>query len=267
MVRKALDTTSPDHIQWLKALLEMQKVAHDPAVFTHRTSPRSKAIKPHLSVLVDFYLLLILWGTRARETRLLEWAQVDLTKRLIWLAEDTTKNAALDVMPLTPWAAEILQERKRLNELWRPDAPGRYVFQSRGHGHPINSPRGVLVALAEQTGIGLTAHDLRRSLAREIGSDDDLLHTARLLVSGAALHHGAGKGGSRVAGATHRYLEEKANILRPLYQKRENRLRELVGLQGEKPKAELDVDAVLDRMRADPEFFQQVMQTALRPKS
>lgn len=267
LVHKALDTSSPDHILWLKALLDMQRAAHDPAVFIARISPRSRAIKPHLSVLVDFYLLLILWGTRATETQLLEWSQVDLAKRLIWLSEDTTKNAALDVVPLTPWAAEILQERKRLNELWRPDAPGRYVFPSREHGHPISSPRGVLVALAEKTGIALTAHDLRRSLAREIGSDDDLLHTARLLVSGAALHHGAGKGGSRVAGATHRYLEEKANILRPLYQKRENRLRELVGLQVEKPKPELDVDAVLDRMRADPEFFQQVMQTALRPKT
>lgn len=266
-VGSALDTKSNDHVVWLRALLDMQKQAHDPAVFAKRASTRSKDIKPHLAAIIDWYFCLMLWGTRATETQLLEWPQVDFEHKLVWLTDDTTKSGALDVVPLTPWAMEILRERKRLNELWRPEDPGRFVFPSREHGRPISSPRGVLDALHERTGIRLTAHDLRRSLARELGTDEELVETARLLVAGAALHHAAGKGGSQVAGATHRYLEDKATTLRPLFQKRENRLREILGLPVEKEShAGLDVDAVLDRLRKDPAFLQQIMAAALNPR-
>lgn len=268
-VESALDTKSDAHVAWLRALLDLQKEAHDPAVFTKRASTRSKDVKPHMAAMVDWYFCLILWGTRATETQLLEWTQVDFARRLVWLSEDTTKSGSLDVVPLTPWAIQILQERQRLNEIWRPEDPGKYVFPSREHGRPISSPRGVLTALEEKTGIHLTAHDLRRSLARELGSDEDLVETARLLVAGAALHHAAGKGGSKIAGATRRYLEDKANTLRPLFIKRENRLKEIMGLAVEKPAASagVDMEAVLDRLRQDPAFLQQIMAAALQPKS
>ncbi|KRE90807.1 hypothetical protein ASG87_01340 [Frateuria sp. Soil773] len=264
-VEKALDTTQDAHIVWLKALLAMQTAAHDPAVLANRPDPRSKAIKPHLSVLIDFYLILTLFGTRQTETMLLQWPQVDFTKGLVWLSDDTTKSGAQDVIPLTPWARDILVERKRLNELWRPDEPGTFVFPSREHGRPINSPRSVLVALAEATGITITAHDLRRSLAREIGSEADLLRTAKLLVSGAALHHGAGRGGSKVAGATQRYLPDQAEILRPLYQQREDRLRQLVGLpvaaKPEKDKSE--ARAMIEKVKNDPALREDLIKALL----
>jgi hypothetical protein len=265
-VVSALDTHSEAHVVWLKALLAMQAAAHDPAVFTHRAAPRSKGIKPHLSVLIDFYVLLTLWGTRQTESMLLEVSQVDFKQNLIWLAGDTTKSGARDVIPLTPWASSILSERLRLNQLWRPDEPSRYVFPSREHGHPITSPRGVLVALTEATGVSLTAHDLRRSLARELGSEDELMHTARLLVSGAALHHGAGRGGSRVAGATERYLGERAEILRPLYQQREDRLRQLVGLPVENRKSaeETEADDLLSKVKSDPAFKARLLEALLK---
>jgi hypothetical protein len=265
-VLTALDTHADTHVVWLKALMAMQTAAHDPTVFTDRAAPRSKGIKPHLSVLIDFYLLLMLWGTRQTETMLLEWDQVDFKQNLIWLAGDTTKSGAKDVIPLTPWVADLLNERKRLNELWRPEETARYVFPSREHGHPITSPRGVLVALAETTGVALTAHDLRRSLARELGSDEILLHTARLLVSGAALHHGAGRGGSRVAGATERYLGDRAEILRPLYQQREDRLRQLVGLPvaNQKSLEANEDEKMLAKAQADPAFAARMMKLMLK---
>jgi len=265
-VETALDTRSEEHVVWLKALMEMQKAAHDPAVYLNRADPRGKEIKPHLGVLVDFYLLLILWGTRQTETMLLEWTMVDFNRSMVSLSADTTKSGARDVVPLTPWAAQILRERQRLNELWRPDAPGRYVFPSRERGHPISSPRGVLVALAETTGVALTAHDLRRSMARELGSDEELLHTARLLVSGAALHHGAGRGGSRVAASTERYLGDRAEILRPLYQKREDTLRKLVGLPVASVKSGNDTEAdnLLAKVKSDPAFKARLLEALLK---
>lgn len=264
-VDKALDTTQDAHIVWLKALLAMQTAAHDPAVFANRADPRSKAIKPHLSVLIDFYIILTLFGTRQTETMLLEWPQVDFAKQLVWLSGDTTKSGAQDVIPLTPWALAILADRKRLNELWRPDEPGTFVFPSREHGRPINSPRGVLDALAEETGITITAHDLRRSLAREIGSEGDLLRTAKLLVSGAALHHGAGRGGSKVAGATQRYLADRAEILRPLYQQREDRLRQLVGLDvAARPGPDRsEARDMIERVKSDPVLKEDLIKALL----
>jgi len=265
-VDSALDTHDEAHVVWLKALLAMQTAAHDPAVFTNRAAPRSKGIKPHLSVLIDFYLLLTLWGNRQTETMLLEWPQIDFKKRQIELADDTTKSGNRDVIPLTPWACTILLERQRLNALWRPDDPGRYVFPSREHGRPISSPRGVLIALAEETGVAITAHDLRRSLARELGSNVDLLHTARLLVSGAAMNHAAGRGGSRVSAVTERYLGERAEILRPLYQQREDRLRQLVGLPVANPKSDSMSEAkkFLAQMQADPAIKALLLETLLK---
>jgi len=265
-VERALDTHDEAHVVWLKALMTMQEAAHDPAVFTNRAAPRSKGIKPHLSVLVDFYLLLLLWGTRQTETMLLEWTAIDFKKRQIELAGDTTKSGAGDIIPLTPWACSILLERQRLNALWRPDEPSRYVFPSREHGRPISSPRRVLVALAEETGVAITAHDLRRSLARELGSDEDLLHTARLLVSGAAMHHGAGRGGSRVSAVTERYLGDRAETLRPLYQQREDRLRQLVGLPVENPKSDgtTEAEAFIAKMKEDPAIKALLLEALLK---
>ncbi|BFI94953.1 MAG: hypothetical protein RSP_04630 [Rhodanobacter sp.] len=266
-VDTALDTKSDAHRTWLRALYDMQQEAHDPAVFAKRVSVSHKGIKPHVASMVDWYFCLILWGTRATETQLMEWPQVDFEKHLIWLTGDTTKSGELDVVPLTPFATTILKERQRINMLWRPDDPGKYVFPSREHGRPISSPRGVLTALEERTGIKLKAHDLRRSLAREIGTDKDMVETARLLVAGAALHHGAGKGGSRVTAVTRRYLEDKAETLRPLFQQRENRIREILGLAVEKkPDTDLNVDALLKRLREDPSLLQQIMAAALNPR-
>lgn len=263
-VEKALETGTPEGAAWLRALWDLRTRTHDAALFHDRPDPRMPGLKPHMASFTDFYLLLVLWGTRATETMLLEWRNIDFDRRLVWLSSDTTKSGVAGVVPLTAWAIEILKQRKDLNERWRPDQPGSYVFPSREHGRPISSPRSVLVALAKETGLMITAHDLRRALARELGDENDLAHAAKLLITGAALNHGAGKGGSRTQAVTERYLGQRADILRPLYQQREDRLRQILSLPvlSGPQRLQSDADEMIARMKEDPEFRRRVLESA-----
>ncbi|MDF3982185.1 tyrosine-type recombinase/integrase [Luteibacter sp. PPL554] len=230
-----LRTQKPEGVAWLKALVELQQRAHDPELLTNRPDPRAAGLKPHTSVLVDFFVLVLLWGTRRTETARLRWSEVRFDDQVVFLAPETTKSGKVAAVPLGPWATEILQARKTANERWRPDAPNDWVFPSRQHGKPIAEPRNILETLQAETGLWITAHDLRRTMATEIGMEAQMKDLTKLLVAGAALHHAQGKTGGAVAGATEGYLMDKAGALRPLFVEREQRLRRLVGLSVPEP--------------------------------
>lgn len=256
-----LDTQSDTGRAWLKELVRLQTLAHDSAILTTRPDPRSKGVKPHSGVLIDYYLLVLLWGTRKTETALLRWSEVDFGRKVIELAPETTKAGALAVVPMTEWAEAILRARKAFNERWRPDDPSPYVFPSRIHGKPISTPQGVLAQLAELTGLRVRTHDLRHTLATAIGSEVDLRRAASLALASAALHHGKGRG--LIGGATPIYLHEQVELLRDLYQKREDNLREIAGLPVPKRGRE-DGDELIDQVMNDPElkrrFFERLAQ-------
>lgn len=250
-----LATKKPEGQAWLRALIEFQQRAHDPALLIDRPDPRSAGLKPHTSVLVDFFVLVLLWGTRRTETARLRWENVRWDDDVVMLAAETTKSGKAAAVPLGPWAKEILQARKMANERWRPGAAQEWVFPSRQHGKPISEPRNILETLREQTGLWITAHDLRRTMATDIGVEAKMAELTKLLVAGAALHHAQGATGSVVSGATEGYLMDKASALRPLFVERENRLRRLAGLpvDGDGASADTTTD-LLRQALADPEF-------------
>ena len=250
-----LDTETDQGVAWLRELVGFQQRSQAPDVLANRADPRGAGLKPHVSVLADYYVLLLLWGTRRTETALLRWDAVRFDKEVVMLAPETTKTGKLDTVPLTKWAKEILLRRREFNAAWRPDAPSPFVFPSRQHGKPINNPRSVLDALNEATGLSISAHDLRRTMATELGSQADQEQAARLLLAGAALHH-SGRGGLTSGGATERYLLRKAEVLRPLFQEREERLRRLAGLAVERRELAgvTSTDALLAQAMEDPEF-------------
>jgi hypothetical protein len=261
-----LDTDTLAGVAWLKALLDLQARAHDLTLITDRPDPRGQGLKPHTSVLVDFYVIVLLWGTRKTETALLEWRNVDFEKRVAYLAADTTKNRARDSVPLTAWVMEILRKRKRMNELWRPDDTSPFVFPSRRRGYPLSNPRGVLLALHEETGLMVNAHDLRRTMATEVGSEQHMQQAAKLLLAGAAMHHGGRRSGTVISAVTERYIQKKAEALRPIYQDREDKLRKLVGLPvlAGQARDEGDADDVLSRLRTDPGFKKMVLEALMK---
>lgn len=69
------------------------------------------------------------------------------------------------------------------------------------HIKPISEPRNILEALHEQRGLWITAHNLRRTMATDIGVEARWPNS-RLLVAGAALRHTQGAAGSVSSGAT-----------------------------------------------------------------
>ncbi|MEO6927237.1 MAG: integrase family protein [Rhodanobacter sp.] len=274
-----LDTETDEGVAWLKALVELQEKAHDPAVLTQKQGQHEKGLSPHTSVLIDLYILILIWGSRKTETALLEWRDIDFDKRMIILRGETTKNKKADTIPLTTWATEILHKRREHYQRWRPDEPTPYVFPSRRRlllddgtkvSRPISNPRSILVTLREETGLMINAHDLRRTMATELIQSDDIDKAVQeLVLAGAVLHHTNRKGGITSA-STARYLMRKANSLRKSYQQREDKLRRLAGLpvdvQEAPPEEERrkDREALLELVRTEPAFRRELMEDLLR---
>ncbi|WP_313913081.1 tyrosine-type recombinase/integrase [Tahibacter sp.] len=261
---------------WLKQLVDLRAQAHDPDILRQRPDPRSREVKPHASVLLDFFVCVLLWGSRKEETARLKWDDVDLERNLVVFPASITKSGKAGVVPLTPWAKEVLVERRTANSAWRPDDEACWVFPSRQRGKPLNNPRSVLLALQKHTGLWITAHDLRRTLATELGQVQvSAENLGRLLIVGAALNHSRGATGATPSNATSGYIQEQAEVLRPSYQAREDRLRSLVGLPtlepmtttARKESVNLDLEAVLRRIESDDGAVEQLLGALLRRRA
>ena len=136
--------------EWLAVLVRMFDATHAQGVIDHKSSPSSKGIKPWTSVLVDYVLLLLLWGTRRIETASLRWD--DVHEDVVVLRGAATKSGKPHYIPITPWARAILDARRHDNERWRPDADCPYVFPSVKHGKHIDGASSVFEALTADTG-------------------------------------------------------------------------------------------------------------------
>jgi hypothetical protein len=88
-----------------------------------------------------------------------------------------------------------------------------------GVGQPIADYRGVTEILRDQTGLWIRAHDLRRTLASEIFGTTQNVGTVEI-----ALGHRSKQA------VTRGYIQSAVEALRPLYEAREKRLRQMIGL-------------------------------------
>ncbi len=142
--------------QWWSAVQTMRT---DPAL---TTASRSAA---------DLIALLALTGLRIGEARALKREQIDLDGAALTLMD--TKNRTDVTLPLSDAALSILKARPN-GSAW--------IFPARsGNGHLIDC-RGQLQKIAEQTGIEVTAHDLRRTFrAVAAASNVELWRTKALM--------------------------------------------------------------------------------------
>ena len=175
---------------------------------------------PSLSVFADFLLIALIWGGRRRETQLVQWEHLDLEKGVGRFVAANTKGKRDHYFPLTPWAIEILTRRRERNKETGRDYD--WVFPSVHHDKPISDHGAALEALKKETGVWLTAHDLRRTVATETA---ELTGIDSLTVSLTLAHSGGN------ASRTQRYIQSRVKLLRPIFEQRERRLRELAGLQ------------------------------------
>ena len=209
---------------------------------------------PQVGVFADYLICLMVWGGRRRETQLLRWQDLDFEKQEGVFIKENTKSGTNHPFPLTPWVMEILQQRRARNRAW--DRDGEWVFPSRQHGKPIAEHRRALEELQAETGLWITAHDLRRTVAAETAG---LSQSNAMLVS-LTLNHSGGR-----ASITQRYLEgARAKLLRPMFLARETRLRVLAGLEVvEEVKGPIDrLIEFLEAARDDPTAAQEISKKA-----
>lgn len=218
-----LDLDKEEHVQWLQALYQARD-HEDPAK----------------QVMADFLLCALILGGRKREVQLLEWDHLNLPMGMGELRAENRKVKKAHWFPITPWLAEILERRRERNRQWGRD--DKWVFPSEHHGKPLHTYSGLLELLKEQSGVWLTAHDMRRTAATEAaeitGSD--------MFVSMTLGHSKANKDVSMG------YVRGRVKLLRPLFEKRERALRSHLGLEeiGEEVSP---IDAMIEFLREGKE--------------
>jgi integrase len=107
----------------------------------------------------DIVRLLLLTGQRRNEISKLRWSEVDLTRRVIVLAPERTKNSRQHELPLSSQALAIIERQPRRNSSY-------FLFAERGFA---NWDRGK-AKLDQRAGIApWRLHDLRRTCATQLG--------------------------------------------------------------------------------------------------
>jgi integrase len=103
----------------------------------------------------DYLFLLLFTGLRRREAAGLTWDDVDLVHRVIRLPAARTKAGRKLDLPMSDYVRDLLIARRLVGN------DNGWVFPS-GNGH-ITEPNFPLRQVAEECGIKVSAHDLRRT--------------------------------------------------------------------------------------------------------
>jgi integrase len=154
--------------KWWSSLHSMRS---DPAL---TTASRSAA---------DLIAVLALTGLRLGEGRSLRWEQIDLAEGSLRLTD--TKNRTNLTLPLSEGVVDIFKGRR---------SKRTYVFPARSGKGYLKDCRGQLQLLADETGITVTAHDLRRGFSAVASEVDVELWRTKALMGhkqreDVTLHH------------------------------------------------------------------------------
>lgn len=126
--------------------------------------------RPFYQVGANLVLAILYHGTRLTETASIKWEQVDFKYKRFYLTE--TKNGRRLWLPMTTESEKVFKRQKSLS------TGSDYVFPSVTANKPISDVKKPFKALLEETGIEITAHDLRRTFlgtGAKLGFNDYLL--------------------------------------------------------------------------------------------
>jgi len=114
--------------------------------------------------------LMLLTGLRRREAAYLKWVEVDF--RGLTLTVRDTKNHSDHTLPITRRVKAILEERQAALVAARKLAKEKPIPTNQAHAHDLSEfvigleeTRHQIAIIKKQTGIEVSAHDLRRSWA------------------------------------------------------------------------------------------------------
>lgn len=159
----------------------------------------------------DLLQFLLLTGLRAGEACGLSWAYVDVRDAVIEVPDP--KNREPHLLPLSKRLAEIIARRAEAKA-------GPYVFAAKSDPkapYSYDTLRGWFQTVADECGVRITAHDLRRTFASIAEELDISASTVKRL-----LNHRTGRGD-----VTEGYILPSAERLRGAMQRIENRILEL----------------------------------------
>lgn len=122
----------------------------------------------------DLLVLLLLTGLRRSEGLGLRWEDIDLKANTLQIHD--TKNSEPLELPLSDYLVDLLEKR-------RAEAPGPYVFPSRGETGHLIAPHKVLRKVTKASGVSFTLHDLRRTFITVAESLDVPVYAIKRLVN------------------------------------------------------------------------------------
>lgn len=161
----------------------------------------------------DYLLMLLFTGMRRTECASLRWVDIDLAKRIFRVAAANTKSGRKLELPMSDLVHDLLVARRALGDA------GGYVFPGKSQGKFIIGTTAPLKAVAEASGIQVSAHDLRRGYITIAESCDISVYALKALVNHAA--------GNDITGG---YVQLKVERLREPGQRVANRFKELCGI-------------------------------------
>ncbi len=161
----------------------------------------------------DYLLLLLFTGLRREEAASLHWTDINLSARTLKIPAERTKTDETLELPLTDFVHDLLVARRALGD-------AKFVFPSNSKSGYIAEPKFPLTQVALDTGIKISAHDLRRTYITTAESCDLPVLALKGLVNHAL--------GSDV---TEGYVILQVERLREPAQRVANRLKELCGIQ------------------------------------
>lgn len=129
-------------------------------------------------------------GMRDKTMRVLQWAQLDFLKRIITVGDDKTEAGEGRTIPMNDALYDAMVEyRAWYAENVATVAPTLYVFpyganQKYDPARPIGSFKTVWKNLKRRTGIELRIHDMRHTLATNLGENPEVSVETLLSIAG-----------------------------------------------------------------------------------
>ncbi|EGG93722.1 Phage like integrase [gamma proteobacterium IMCC1989] len=124
-------------------------------------------------VISDYFIFVLLTGTRREEARMLKKRHVDLKRKTFRLVD--TKNREVVELPMSQPLVDLIT--LRMSE------KGEYLFTGQDSEKPFNSFKRPLEHLQKEVGLNFSTHDLRRTFATVAESLDISTYTIKKLIN------------------------------------------------------------------------------------
>jgi integrase len=132
-----------------------------------------EAIRGEPRITAGWWILLFLTGARDKsEVLRMEKREIDRDRHIWIVPREKTKAHRTLVLPLSPWALEVLDDVMPLS------GHSSFVFPSPKGDHPMRSTRRASMRVQERSGIDFEVRDIRRTVASgmtELGVDPEIV--------------------------------------------------------------------------------------------